>query len=52
MDPFGGVGGNLIQFAIKCGFCLGVDLDPSKVAFMRNNAKVYGLTEGEDFQLI
>jgi tRNA G10 N-methylase Trm11 len=52
MDPFGGVGGNLIQFAIECGFCLGVDLDPSKVAFMRNNAKVYGLTEGEDFQLI
>jgi tRNA/tmRNA/rRNA uracil-C5-methylase (TrmA/RlmC/RlmD family) len=52
IDAFGGVGGNLIQFAIECGFCLGVDCDPTKVAFMRNNAKVYGLTEGKEFQLI
>lgn len=52
MDPFGGVGGNMIQFAIECGFCLGVDCDPAKVAFMRNNAKVYGLSEGRDFQLL
>lgn len=28
MDPFVGVGGNLIQFTQVCGYCLGVDLDP------------------------
>ena len=52
LDAFGGVGGNMIQFASECGFCLGVDSDPKKVAFMRNNAQVYGLSEQKQFQLI
>lgn len=42
----------MIQFANECGFCLGVDSDPTKIAYMRNNAKVYGLEENENFQLI
>ena len=45
LDGFGGVGGNMIYFAKECGYCLGVDSDPAKIAFMRNNAKVYGLIE-------
>ena len=31
LDAFCGIGGNLIQFSRKCGFCLGVDMDPQKV---------------------
>jgi len=42
LDAFGGVGGNLIQFAKK-GYCVGVDLDPVKVDCMSHNAKIYGL---------
>ena len=48
LDAFGGIGGNLIQFA-KRGFCVGVDNDPVKVNYMRNNAKIYGLKEHKDF---
>ena len=52
LDAFTGVGGNLLQFALECGFCLGVDSDPAKIAFTRNNAKLYDLAENSDFQLI
>ena len=45
MDCFGGVGGNVISFAKKCGFCVGVDLDPIKVDFIRHNAGLYDLKE-------
>ena len=48
LDAFGGVGGNTIQFALK-GFCVGLDLDPIKVDYMTNNAKVYGLRDGLNF---
>ena len=51
LDAFGGVGGNLIQFA-KRGFCVGVDNDPIKVNYMKNNAKIYGLEEYQDFQVL
>lgn len=51
LDAFGGVGGNLIQFARR-GFCVGVDNDPTKVNFMRHNAQIYGLQEHCDFQVV
>ena len=51
LDAFGGVGGNVIQFGLS-GFCVGVDLDPSKVQYIRNNAKIYGLRENVDFQVL
>ena len=51
LDAFAGVGGNLIQFAKK-GYCVGVDNDPVKVEYTRNNAKVYGLSELKDFQVV
>ena len=31
LDGFTGVGGNLIQFAKTCGYCLVVDLDQTKL---------------------
>ena len=43
LDAFGGVGGNLIQFGLKCGFCVGVDNDKVKIKCMKNNAQIYGL---------
>lgn len=51
MDAFGGVGGNMIQFA-KRGFCVGIDNDPVKVSYQKNNAMVYGLEEHKDFQVL
>ena len=52
MDPFVGVGGNLIQFAKVCGYCLGVDIDTKKLDHSRHNAStVYGLIQGKQFQL-
>lgn len=47
LDCFVGVGGNLIQFAKMSpySYCLGVDLDQTKVEYTRNNAQVYGLQE-------
>ena len=45
LDAFGGVGGNLIQFGLKCGFCVGVDNDKVKIKCMKNNAKIYDLQE-------
>lgn len=50
LDAFAGVGGNLIQFAKECGYCVGVDMDPTKVDYTRHNASnVYNLHEGNDF---
>ena len=48
LDAFGGIGGNMIQFA-KRGYCVGIDNDPVKVNFMRHNARVYDLEELKDF---
>ena len=42
LDAFGGVGGNIIQFS-KLGFCVGIDNDPQKVGFIKNNCEIYGL---------
>ena len=39
LDPFVGVGGNLIQFARECGFCWGVDLEREKTAMAYHNAR-------------
>lgn len=41
MDGCCGCGGNMIQFARKCGFCVGVDLDPIKVEYAFHNAYIY-----------
>lgn len=41
LDGFCGVGGNLIQFANKCGYCIGNDLDKVKVEYTLHNAAIY-----------
>lgn len=42
LDSFSGVGGNLIQFGKKCGFCAGSDIDPVKIEYANHNAGIYG----------
>jgi len=43
MDAFVGVGGNMIQFAKACGYCVGVDLEQTKCDYSHKNAVIYGL---------
>lgn len=43
MDGCCGCGGNLIQFARKCGFAVGVDLDPIKVEYAQHNSGIYNV---------
>ncbi|KAK1268993.1 hypothetical protein QJS04_geneDACA022849 [Acorus gramineus] len=49
VDGFCGVGGNTIQFATKCSHVVAIDVDPRKVGFAANNAKVYGVEDRIDF---
>jgi trimethylguanosine synthase len=51
LDGFCGIGGNLIQFSRKCGFCLGVDMDPQKLQYCRHNSEVYALKDNKEFVL-
>ena len=48
MDAFAGVGGNVIQFAKKCAFSIGVDLDQVKVDYTKHNCQVYGVQDKVD----
>jgi trimethylguanosine synthase len=43
LDAFCGVGGNLIQFSRKCGFCVGSDMDPLKAKNAVINSEIYNL---------
>ncbi|CAL9216814.1 unnamed protein product [Arabidopsis halleri] len=49
IDCFSGVGGNTIQFAKVCSSVIAIDIDPMKIAFAMNNAKVYGVANRIDF---
>jgi len=52
LDAFCGVGGNMIQFARKCGYCVASDLDLQKLQYAQHNAQVYNLQEPADLHLI
>ena len=52
LDAFSGVGGNLIQFARKCGFCVGSDMDPLKVDFAKHNSQIYNLNIPNEVQVV
>ena len=41
LDPFCGVGGNVIHFAKQCGFCIGSDIDPIKCEYTSHNTQIY-----------
>ena len=43
MDGFGGAGGNVIQFARYCDEVVSVELDPQRIDYCRNNARIYGV---------
>ena len=43
IDAFSGPGGNSIQFAKVAKRVIAVDIDPTKLAIARHNAKVYGV---------
>ncbi|KAK7861377.1 trimethylguanosine synthase, partial [Quercus suber] len=49
IDCFAGVGGNAIQFARTCCSVVAIDIDPKKLEFAINNAKIYGVQHCIDF---
>lgn len=60
MDPFCGVGGNVIQFALKSPnvFVIASDIDVNKVRMAKHNSRIYGVDNqiaflvGDFFQII
>lgn len=51
IDAFCGVGGNTIQLAKTCAVVVGIDIDPVKLEYARNNAQIYGVADRIEFIL-
>ncbi|XP_074603312.1 trimethylguanosine synthase 1 [Brevipalpus obovatus] len=51
LDPFCGVGGNIIQFALASDqvMVIASDIDPDKVTMAKHNAKIYGVQDRISF---
>lgn len=49
IDAFCGVGGNSIQLAQTCFYVIAIDIDPRKIEFARNNARIYGVEDRIEF---
>ncbi|KAG0480321.1 hypothetical protein HPP92_011179 [Vanilla planifolia] len=49
VDCFTGVGGNAIQFAMRCNHVIAIDIDPQKICYAQHNAAIYGVSEKIDF---
>ncbi|XP_017252546.1 uncharacterized protein LOC108223023 isoform X2 [Daucus carota subsp. sativus] len=49
VDCFTGVGGNAIQFALRCKHVIAIDIDPKKIEYAQHNAAIYGVQECVDF---
>ncbi|WCJ35427.1 S-adenosyl-L-methionine-dependent methyltransferases superfamily protein [Euphorbia peplus] len=49
IDCFTGVGGNAIQFALRCKHVTAIDIDPKKIDYAYHNAAIYGVQEKVDF---
>lgn len=45
LDPFAGVGGNVIQMAATCERVIAGELSPERTSLTRHNADVYGVAE-------
>lgn len=41
LDAFAGCGGNIIQFAKVCNNVFGCEIDETKIAYCKNNCKIY-----------
>lgn len=52
LDAFSGIGGNSIQFARKCGFCVASDIDLQKIEYARHNSELYDCKEQEELQFV
>lgn len=51
VDAFCGVGGNAIQFAFTCEHVIAIDIDPVRLAYAKNNARIYGVDDRISFIL-
>lgn len=49
IDAFCGVGGNSIQFALRCHQVIAIDIDPVRLECARHNAKIYGVDDRIEF---
>ncbi|GJJ74671.1 trimethylguanosine synthase [Entomortierella parvispora] len=49
IDAFCGVGGNSIQFALRCHRVIAIDIDPVRLECARHNAKIYGVDDRIEF---
>uniref|UniRef100_A0A914D2B0 Trimethylguanosine synthase n=1 Tax=Acrobeloides nanus TaxID=290746 RepID=A0A914D2B0_9BILA len=49
LDGFCGAGGNSIQLALKGAIVYAIDLDPMKLRFALENAKIYGVADRINF---
>jgi trimethylguanosine synthase len=45
LDPFAGVGGNVIQMAATCRRVIAGELSPERTSLIRHNADVYGVAD-------
>jgi RNA cap guanine-N2 methyltransferase len=45
LDPFAGVGGNVIQMAATCQRVIAGELSPERTSLIRHNADVYGVAD-------
>lgn len=52
LDAFSGIGGNAIQFAKKCGFCVAADIDLQKIEYAHHNSQIYQVKEQDQIQLV
>lgn len=48
-DPFGGLGGNAIQFALHGHHVICSDINAERLAMAKHNARIYGVEEWIDF---
>ncbi|KAJ9125643.1 hypothetical protein QFC22_000605 [Naganishia vaughanmartiniae] len=49
LDPFCGVGGNVIQFAMTCERVIAIDNDMTRLKLARHNARQYGVADRIEF---
>lgn len=49
VDAFCGVGGNSIQFALRCKKVIAIDINPEKIVMARHNARIYGVEDKIEF---
>jgi trimethylguanosine synthase len=49
IDPFAGVGGNVIQLARFCDHVIAIEIDEVRLLCAKRNAEVYGVADKIEF---